>query len=45
VIGHGLGPADRAEQDRIGAGELRFPVVGHRLAVLCVLKFEHLKHC
>ena len=37
VIGHGGGPADRAEQDRVGAFELRLPVVGHHLAVLRVV--------
>ncbi|MGF6855361.1 hypothetical protein OKW29_004248 [Paraburkholderia sp. CI3] len=37
VIGHGVGPADRAEQDRIGRLQLRFPVVRHHLAVLRVV--------
>ena len=37
VIGHRGRPADRAEVDRIGAFELRLPVVGHHLAVLRVV--------
>ena len=34
MVGHGGRPAHRAEQDGVHAADLRFPVVGHHLAVL-----------
>ncbi len=37
VVGHRVGPAHRAEQQRIHAGELGLPVVGHHLAMLRVI--------
>ncbi|MPN48543.1 hypothetical protein SDC9_196153 [bioreactor metagenome] len=37
VVGHGGGPADGAEEQRVKALQLRLPVVGHHLAVLQVV--------
>src|SRR3546814_6617667 len=33
MVGHALGPADGAEEDRVMAADLRLPVVGHHLAM------------